>query len=141
MTCDEYIWHTEVRGYELDNQSIVNNANYLHYFDHARVKYLLSLGIDYDDYAKRGFNFVVAEVNMAFKLPLRAHDKFYVATKASRSGRILITFHQKIIRETDQKLMTTAESKVTCFDVIRQRPCMPDKVIEAFFATQPLLSD
>ena len=43
----EYIWHAEVRGYELDNQGIVNNANYFHYFNHTRVKHLLALGLDW----------------------------------------------------------------------------------------------
>lgn len=41
-----FVWNSEVRGYELDIQGIVNNAVYMQYFDHARIQHLLSKVID-----------------------------------------------------------------------------------------------
>jgi len=133
MISDKFVWHTEVRGYELDNQNIVNHANYLHYFDNTRIKHLLAKGIDWDDYARRGFNLVVAEVTINFKAPLRAHDEFYVTSQFTRKGRIMIGSEQSIIRKLDQKLMTTAENKVVCVNTQTGRPCMPEEIIQTLF--------
>ena len=36
-----------VRDYECDIQGIVNNANYLHYLEHARHEFLISRGISF----------------------------------------------------------------------------------------------
>ena len=41
-----YVYQHEdkVRDYECDLQGVVNNANYLHYMEHTRHEFLLSLG-------------------------------------------------------------------------------------------------
>ena|SRR6056297_244145 len=130
---NEYIWHSEVRGYELDSQGIVNNAHYFHYFDQTRVKHLLSLGLDWDDYAKRGLNLVLAESSISFKAPLLAHDEFYVTSQFTRIGRILIGCKQKLIRKSDEKLMTSADNKLACVNTEKGRPCMPEELLQCLF--------
>ena len=42
----EYRFQTrmEVRDYECDIEGIVNNANYLHYTEHTRHRFLRSIG-------------------------------------------------------------------------------------------------
>ena len=43
----KYLFTTrmEVRDYECDIEGIVNNANYLHYTEHTRHRFINSLGI------------------------------------------------------------------------------------------------
>jgi len=129
----EYIWHAEVRGYELDNQGIVNNANYFHYFNHTRVKHLLALGLDWDEYAKQGLNLVLAEVSISFKAPLVAHDEFYITSTFTRKGRMLISCEQKLIRKPDEKLMAAADNLLACVNTKTGKPCMPEEIIQALF--------
>ena len=45
----KYIYETrmEVRDYECDIQGIVNNANYLHYTEHTRHRFIRSLNKSY----------------------------------------------------------------------------------------------
>lgn len=46
----KYIYETrmEVRDYECDIQGIVNNANYLHYTEHTRHRFIRSLNISFE---------------------------------------------------------------------------------------------
>ena len=53
----------EVRDYECDIQGIVNNANYLHYTEHTRHLFLLSLGVSFAQLHEKGVDAVVARMN------------------------------------------------------------------------------
>ncbi|WP_369421565.1 acyl-CoA thioesterase [Coxiella-like endosymbiont] len=75
---------------------MVNNTNYFHYFDHARIKFLLSKGIDSSEWRKKGFDLVLIHVDMAIKASLRAYDKFHVILTAELLKKLRILFHQKI---------------------------------------------
>ena len=63
---DKYIFETEmdVRDYECDIQGIVNNANYLHYTEHTRHQFLLSLGVSFAHLHEKGVDAVVARMNL-----------------------------------------------------------------------------
>ncbi len=52
---NRYIYELEmqVRDYELDSEGIVNNANYLHYFEHTRHSFCKENGISFGKCKKR----------------------------------------------------------------------------------------
>ncbi len=54
----KYIYETrmEVRDYECDIQGIVNNANYLHYTEHTRHRFILSLGVSFSKLHEQGID-------------------------------------------------------------------------------------
>lgn len=106
-----FIWRSEVRGYELDLQGIVNNAVYLQYLDQTRILYLLSKGIDWETWHKNGYNLVVNHIDLHFKQPLRQHDQFYVTAMAKPHGRLKIVFNQSIFKQDDTLI---AHAIVTC---------------------------
>lgn len=125
---DLFIWEAEVRGHELDLQGIVNNARYLEYFDHVRIKQLLSNGIDWGAWHNEGYNLVLAHTDLSFKAPLHAHDTFYITSKIKRSGKLRIIFNQEIYRKQDEKLIATAVNTVVCVSIKTQRPLMPERL-------------
>lgn len=53
-----------VRDYECDIQGIVNNANYLHYFEVCRHEYIESRGVEFADLHRRGIDVVVAQAEI-----------------------------------------------------------------------------
>ena len=59
----KYIFETkmEVRDYECDIQGIVNNANYLHYTEHTRHRFLRSLGLSFAKLHEQGVDDPVLE--------------------------------------------------------------------------------
>src|SRR5215216_1725508 len=107
----------EVRNNELDAQGIVNNANYMIYLSHARHKHILSLGINFDEFAKNKQNLVLLSCNMKFKNSLVAYDRFIVTSTIGKTEYpYQWAYHQDIKRSSDGKIIMKAIFYSTCVD-------------------------
>ena len=102
---DKYIFETamDVRDYECDIQGIVNNANYLHYTEHTRHQFLLSLGVSFAQLHEKGVDAVVARMNLQYKTPLRCDDRFVSRLGMKKEG-LRYVFNQDIYRKSDNVL-------------------------------------
>lgn len=110
-----YIFEQEfkVRDYECDLQGIVNNANYLHYLEHARHEYLIASGVSFAKLHEEGIDPVVARVNIAFKTPLKSGDEFVCKLWIQKES-IKYVFHQDIYRKSDNKMVVKATTETVC---------------------------
>ena len=118
----------DVRDYECDLQGIVNNANYQHYLEHARHKWLASLGLSFAELHEEGIDLIVVRIEMDFRSPLRSGDSFAVRSKMHREGRLRIICEQDIFRiDNDQQML---RGRVTATALQNGRPTMPEVVIE-----------
>jgi acyl-CoA thioester hydrolase len=129
MTETGYIYSVEftVRDYECDIQGVVNNANYLHYLEHARHEFLISKGINFTQLHEEGTDLIVTRVEIDYKYPLRSRDKFFVRLYLRREGNVRLVFVQDIFRQTDEKLIVHAE--ITGVATKKGRPVSPGEVI------------
>ncbi|ASB49981.1 acyl-CoA thioesterase [Alkalitalea saponilacus] len=82
----QYELDFKVRDYECDLQGIVNNSVYQNYLEHTRHEFLLSIGLDFADLARRDILAVVARVDLAYKTPLKSGDKFVVRLRVEHTG-------------------------------------------------------
>ncbi len=99
-TEDWYRMPFEVRDYEVDLQGIVNNANYFHYFEHARNVFGRERGFDLSDlHDNQGIDPVVSSIEIKYRIPLRPRERFTVRVRAHREGRIRIVFEERLIKE------------------------------------------
>ncbi len=113
-TRDVFIHEDEVRDNETDSAGIVNNANYFIYMAHCRHKYVKSLGIDFSELKKQGYNLVVAEANMKYKRPLVSGDEYYVTCKVIAPKPDRFAFEQEVIRKSDDVLTAKGTISATC---------------------------
>jgi len=127
---EPYIWESKVRDYELDSQSIVNNAVYFSYFEECRNEYARSLGVDLREYFEAGYNLVLASIQVEYKRSLKAQDEFYITAKVKELVKKHIFFAQEIRRKKDNKLIATALVEVACVDHQTGRACMPASLLE-----------
>jgi acyl-CoA thioester hydrolase len=118
----------EVRDYECDLQGVVNNANYQHYTEHARHKWLEALGIDFAALHKEGVDLVAVRIEIDYKYPLHSRDRFVVRSNIKREGRLKLIFYQDIYRVPDDKLI--AQSRVVATALENGRPKIPEIVLE-----------
>jgi acyl-CoA thioester hydrolase len=107
----EYFFKTEmeVRDYECDIQGIVNNANYLHYLEATRHKFIQSLGLSFKKLHDDGMDVVVSEIEIKYRTALTGDDKFLSCLNYHRDG-IRLVFEQDIYRLSDMKLCVKAKT-------------------------------
>ncbi len=119
----------EVRDYECDIQGIVNNANYLHYMEHTRHKFIHTIGLDFADLHERGIDVVVARMNLQYKSPLRSNDVFISRLYMTKEG-LRYVFHHDIVRKEDGRLCLKAKVEVVC--VVDGRLSDSEVLVNAF---------
>ena len=119
----------EVRDYECDIQGIVNNANYLHYIEHTRHKFIMTLGLSFTELHNKGVDVVVARMNLQYNTPLQSEDEFISRLSMTKEGLRYI-FHQDIIRKKDNKMCLKAQVEAVC--VINGRLGDSEEVKAAF---------
>ena len=118
----------EVRDYECDLQGVVNNANYLHYLEHARHRWLEVMGIDFAALHKEGIDLVVARIEIDYRYPLQSRDRFVVRSKIRRDGKLKLICNQDIYRMPDEKMIVQAV--VTAVALQNGRPIVPSIILE-----------
>lgn len=103
----------EVRDYECDIEGIVNNANYLHYLEHTRHRFLRQAGLSFAEMHQRGVDAVVARMDLRYKSSLRCDDNLISRLWIEKQG-IRYIFHQDIFREADEALCLKATVELVC---------------------------
>lgn len=97
----------ETRDYECDVQGIVNNANYQHYLEVTRHKWMQQVGLSFSRLHEEGIDLVVNEVSIKYKSPLRGQEAFVSCLNLKRDGARFV-FEQDIYRKSDMKLCVAA---------------------------------
>lgn len=93
----------EVRDYECDIEGIVNNANYLHYTEHTRHRFLKSIGVSFAQLHEKGIDAVVARMTLQYNIPLRSDDEF-ISRMGLRKEGLRYVFTHDIYRADDERL-------------------------------------
>lgn len=127
----EYIFSIEMetRDYELDAQGVVNNANYQHYLEATRHKWLQQEGYSFQKWHDEGLDMMVSEINIKYKTPLRGMETFVSCFNVRQEGARFI-FDQDIYRKSDMKLCVTAQVTSVC--LINGRLSRGEEIREMF---------
>lgn len=111
----------KVRDYECDSQGVVNNANYLHYFEATRHELMEECGLRLRDLTTSNIIPFVRNANISYKRSLHGSDEFICDVNIERKG-VRYFFIQKITRISDN---------VVCAEAIIEVACMIDgKVVQ-----------
>lgn len=97
----------KVRDYECDSQGIVNNANYLHYFEVTRHEFMESLGISFIESHEKKIDPVVVHADLHYKSSLVGSDLFTSSLTLEKKG-VKIIFQQIIRRKKDSVICCKA---------------------------------
>ena len=103
----------KVRDYECDAQGVVNNANYQHYFEHARHEFMEYCGLKLRDLTAQNIFPVVRNITISYKNSLRGSDEFVCRIYIERKGLRYI-FKQEIYLLPEQKLCTKGVVEAVC---------------------------
>jgi len=103
-----------VRYQETDGQGRVHHANYLTWFELARVEFLRAAGHSYKELEEAGIFLVVAEASLRYYLPAFFDDilRLRVAVLKARGARIQHEY--KLLRGND--LLAEGFTTIACVD-------------------------
>jgi len=92
---------TEKRIYyhDTDCGGVVYYANYLKYLEEARTEYFLSKGVDLQKLSNRGIWFVVARVEIDYKIPARYQDTLTILTRIEKMKLSAIKFSHQVLKD------------------------------------------
>lgn len=119
----------EVRDSEVDEQGVVNNANYFIYFAHTRHKFIKEMGISFSEMSANKQYLYLISSTIEFKKPLKAEDTFYVTCKLLPTGNVRFTCEQEVRRLVDDVLIAKSFNVCVCVDGNnRNRPYVPEPI-------------
>jgi acyl-CoA thioester hydrolase len=118
-----------VRYYETDAQGFVHHANYLVYFEQARVEQLLALGYDYAQLEKEGVLLVVNKFSCKYLKPARFGDTLRLQIRTVRARGARVDHVYRVLRGHD--LLAEAESTLACIDREGRVQRLPDFLLTA----------
>lgn len=109
---------------ETDGQRRVHHANYLNYFERARVEMLRSIGHDYKAIEENGQMFVVTEMNIRYHAPADFDDLLTVTTEVVEVRKVRMRHRYQIYR--GDVLLVEADSMIACLDRDGKPVRLPD---------------
>ncbi len=128
-----FVYRHRVKSFELDNLRHVNNANYLNWFDQARLDALAEVGLPLNESATRLRDLAVipspVRCDIEYFVPAVVGDLVEVHSRIESKGETQLTWaHQ--VRRGQERLV---EAKATiCFEGEDGKPVpLPTKVLEA----------
>lgn len=105
----------QIRFKDTDKLGHVNNANYLTYFELARMKYAREV-IGEINWKKWGF--ILAKISIEYIQPVFLEEEIYVYTKCSRLGNKSFDLSHSIVKVKDEKEIEVAKgvAVIVCYD-------------------------
>lgn len=89
-----------VRYGETDMMGVVYHANYLLYFEDARIDFLDHVGFCYSQRIEgEGFMSPIHEVQIKYRAPLRYGEAGFVRTSIAKNLPMRTVYHQEVYRE------------------------------------------
>ena len=106
----------EVRYGDLDSQGHLNNAKYLTYFEQARIRYFVELGLFQPGQSFLDIGVILAEARVTFHAPIHYGTPVKVGVHSSKLGNKSITVEQNIVHAENSEVLATGQVFLVAFD-------------------------
>jgi acyl-CoA thioester hydrolase len=117
-----------VRYAETDQMGVVYHANYLVWFEVGRVELLRALGVEYKKMeTEDDCHIVVGDAHCRYQRPAKYDDLLRIRTRVAHLQSRTIEFAYEVFRESDEKLLTTGETKHVICDKHGKAKSLPAK--------------
>lgn len=94
-----------VRYQETDAMGIVYHANYLSWFDVARIDMLDKLGVPYRDLESQGYLLPILEASLKYKKPAKFDDRLTVKLMIRELPSVRITIYYEVLRGNERLVL------------------------------------
>jgi acyl-CoA thioester hydrolase len=101
-----------VRYAETDRMGLLHHAQYLVYFEQARVELLRARGLSYKDLEDQGYLLVLTKLEVRYRRPARFDDLLTIRTTVVRTTAVRIDHRYEVM--CDGVLVAEATSTLAC---------------------------
>jgi acyl-CoA thioester hydrolase len=119
-----------VRYAETDQMGVVYYANYLIWFEVARVEWLRQGGWSYRDMEHEGMALPVIEAHCEYRLPARYDDEIEIAAKGTLLTPVRVRFDYNVVRVADNALAAVGHTVHAAVDAGGKPRRLPSRVRE-----------
>lgn len=109
-----YHYNRKVQYYETDKMGISHHANYVKWMEEARVSYLESVGLPFQEIEKRGIASPVVGISVDYKHPSTFGDNISIETSVCKYNGVKLEVSYIMKNADTNELIATAYSK-HCF--------------------------
>ena len=128
--------HVKTRAYYADTDAggVVYYANYLRWMEMARFELLEQLGLSLTEYARRGFVFAVAHLEIDYLTPTLLGDEVEIETQVENVRRVRFMMKQTVRRCADGQELAVATMTLACVSPQGKLTALPDELASALLA-------
>ncbi len=116
MTDSHFSYAIGVRYGDLDPQGHVNNANFLTFFEQARINYLINLGFFRKELSFLDVGIIVADVHVIFKSPVFYYSNLRIELWVTRLGNKSMNMEYRLLEESLGLELACASTVLVTFD-------------------------
>jgi acyl-CoA thioester hydrolase len=133
----QFEYRLRVRYQETDGQGHVHHANYLTYFEQARVEMLRAIGQSYREIERSGAMLVVSEMDVRYHAPAYFDDELVVEVTLTKAKGARMEHQYQVFRATTDSTATdsiesepivTGRSIVACLNHDGRPRRLPDSL-------------
>ena len=125
----EQRWPVRIYYEDTDHGGVVYHANYLRYMERARTEFLRTAGIELDAVQQRwGVIFAVTRLAIDYRTPARFNDLLQVVSTIERPRGARLRYHQQIVRQRDEAVITDAAVDLACIDTSGKPRRIPSEI-------------
>lgn len=97
--------------YETDQMGIIHHANYIRWFEEARIDFLRQIGLPYDELEKRGLLIPVLGVACKYRKAFRYGDTFQIQLKITEFRGVKFSLQYEVYDKKTGELHATGVSE------------------------------
>jgi acyl-CoA thioester hydrolase len=115
-----------VRYGDTDQMQVVYYANYLRFFEAARIEWLRAHGLPYKEIEAAGALFPVIEAHLRYRLPARFDDELGIECWPSHVRSASLRFQYRVVR--GDELLCDGFTAHACIDTSGRPRRFPDSI-------------
>lgn len=131
MEIKPYVRKTQY--YETDQMGIIHHANYIHWFEEARVDYMEQMGFSYKKSVEVGIDFAVLGIHCEYRSMTKFGDTVEIRIKITELTPFKMTIQYEITDTITHDVRVVGESKHCYYDGVRKRPTSLKKVLPELY--------
>ncbi|WP_066719157.1 acyl-CoA thioesterase [Clostridium sp. Marseille-P299] len=119
--------------YETDQMGIIHHANYIHWFEEARVDYMEQMGFGYEKSVEVGIDFALLGISCEYRSMTKFNETVEISVKITELTPFKMTIQYQVTDAVTHVVRAVGESKHCYYDGVRKRPTSLKKALPELY--------